>query len=173
MGRNIDLVKQQRGEDSFMSKEKNRHISKTGLAATAELAIFHVGDMTCALKSIEVQEIIKGQEITKVHHAPAYVKGVINLRGQIVTIISMRKKFNFSQPDNIEAAQIVIVKMGDENVGLLVDSVDDILIAKVSDIEKPPSNLRGLKGSFFNGIYKKNDALVAVLNIEEILKLEE
>jgi len=138
-----------------------------------ELAIFHVGDITCALKSIEVQEIIKNQKITTVHHAPDYVKGVINLRGQIVTIISMRKKFNLSSDSEDQGdMQIVVVKMGEESIGLLVDSVDDILLANNSEIEPPPSNLKGLKGSYFTGIYKKKDALVAILNIDEILMLE-
>ena len=138
---------------------------------TTELAIFHVGDVTCALQSIEVQEIIKNQEITVVHHAPEYVRGVINLRGQIVTIISMHKKFNIDTAET-SAMQIVVVKKGEESVGLLVDSVDDILMAQTDAIENPPSNLQGIKGSFFTGIYKKEDELVAILNIEEILEID-
>ena len=139
--------------------------------STTELAIFHVGDVTCALQSIEVQEIIKNQEITVVHHAPEYVRGVINLRGQIVTIISMHKKFNIDTAETI-AMQIVVVKKGGESVGLLVDSVDDILMAQTDAIENPPSNLQGIKGSYFTGIYKKEDELVAILNIEEILAID-
>jgi purine-binding chemotaxis protein CheW len=138
-----------------------------------ELAIFHVGKVTCALKSIQVQEIIKNQEITTVHHAPEYVKGVINLRGQIVTIISMRKKFNLPELEKTENMQIVVVKMGGESVGLLVDSMDDILMAESGLIEAPPSNLKGIKGTYFTGIYKKADTLVAILNVEELLFFEE
>lgn len=141
--------------------------------SVVELAIFHVGEITCALKSIEVQEIIKHQEITPVHHSPDYVRGVINLRGQIVTIISMRKKFCLESCDKLDKMQIVVVKMGEESVGLLVDSVDDILIAHTDAIEQPPSNLKGIKGSFFTGIYKKDDALVAILNRDEILEVED
>ncbi|OGV37252.1 MAG: hypothetical protein A2020_14410 [Lentisphaerae bacterium GWF2_45_14] len=142
-------------------------------SATTELAIFHVGDITCALQSIEVQEIIKNQEITVVHHAPDYVKGVINLRGQIVTIISMHKKFNIDTVTvGTKEMQIVVVKKAEESVGLLVDSVDDILIARTDAIETPPSNLQGIKGTYFTGIYKKEDELVAILNIEEILAID-
>lgn len=141
--------------------------------STTELAIFHVGDITCALQSIEVQEIIKNQEITVVHHAPDYVKGVINLRGQIVTIISMHKKFNLDTENSAtNEMQIVVVKKGEESVGLLVDSVDDILMAQTDAIENPPSNLQGIKGTYFTGIYKKEDELVAILNIEEILEID-
>lgn len=140
-----------------------------------ELAIFNVGKIICALKSIEVQEIIKNQEITTVHHAPDYVRGVINLRGQIVTIISMRKKFKMgNQGKNTNSEQqIVIVKMGEESVGLLVDTVDDILIADTDNVEPPPSNIRGVRGDYFNGIFKKDDALVAILNIHEILTVND
>lgn len=155
------------------SKAKKKN--KLDKHSVVELAIFNVGDIVCALKSIEVQEIIKNQEITMVHHAPEYVKGVINLRGQIVTIISMHKKFNLDIPPGSKNtdAQIVIVKMGEESVGLLVDSVDDILLANTDHIEEPPSNLRGVNGDYFTGIYKKQDALVAILNIQEILAIKE
>ncbi len=157
-----------------MNKKKIKHKQQQSERhSTVELGIFHVGEITCALKSIEVQEIIKIQEITRVHHARKYVKGVINLRGQIVTIIGMREKFNFPAMTDCGVMQVVIVRMGEECIGLLVDSVDDIIVASVDDIESPPSNLRGLKGAFFTGIYKKEDALVAILNIEEILALEE
>ena len=139
---------------------------------SVELAIFNVADLVCALRSIEVQEIIRVQEITVVHHAPEFVSGVINLRGQIVTIIDMRKKFGCPQGQNLETMRIVIVKMAEESVGLLVDGVHDILIAPSNEIEPPPSNISGLNGDFFRGIYKKDDALVAILNINEILKVE-
>ncbi len=137
-----------------------------------ELAIFNVGSLVCALRSIEVQEIMRGQEITVVHHAPEFVSGVINLRGQTVTIIDMRKKFGYPPGQAIESMRIVIVKMHEESVGLLVDGVHDILNAKASEIEDPPSNVSGLTGAFFRGIFKKDDALVAILNINEILKVE-
>jgi purine-binding chemotaxis protein CheW len=148
--------------------------SKHGAAdsESLELAIFNVGDLACALKSIEVQEIMRVQEITTVHHAPEFVCGVINLRGQIVTIIDMRRKFGYSQGQSLESMRIVIVKMGEESVGLLVDGVHDILLAPSNEIEPPPSNISGLTGDFFRGIFKKDDALVAILNINEILKVE-
>jgi purine-binding chemotaxis protein CheW len=149
----------------------NKHHAGAG-SDNVELAIFNVSDLTCALKSIEVQEIIRVQEITDVHHAPDFVSGVINLRGQIVTIIDMRKKFSCPPGQNLENMRIVIMKMGEESVGLLVDGVRDILLAPSDEIEPPPSNIRGLNGDFFVGIYKKNDALVAILNINEILKVE-
>ncbi len=139
---------------------------------SVELAIFNVAELVCALRSIEVQEIIRVQEITSVHHAPEFVSGVINLRGQIVTIIDMRKKFNCPQSNNPDNMRIVIVKMHEESVGLLVDGVHDILIAPSKEIEPPPSNISGLNGDFFSGIYKKDDALVAILNIGEILKID-
>ena len=149
---------------------QNKHMASD--SDSVELAIFNVADLVCALRSIEVQEIIRVQEITPVHHAPEFVSGVINLRGQIVSIIDMRKKFGCQQDPNRENTRIVIVKMHEESVGLLVDGVHDILIAPSREIEPPPSNISGLNGDFFTGIYKKDDALVAILNIHEILKVE-
>jgi purine-binding chemotaxis protein CheW len=157
-----------------MTNEKVRHEMKhhhDHHSSTIELVIFNVGEIVCALKTIEVLEIIKKPELTVVHHAPEFVSGVINLRGQIVTIIDMRTKFVFPSSEKDEQ-QIIVVKMGEESVGLQIDNVDDILIADTADIEPPPSNISGLRGAFFSGIYKKKDALVAILNLDEILKLD-
>ncbi len=90
---------------------KKRHHSDAH--STVELAIFNVGDVVCALKSIEVQEIIRIQEITVVHHAPEFICGVINLRGQIVTTIDMRRKFSIAPVESMDSMRIVIVKMGE------------------------------------------------------------
>ena len=139
---------------------------------TLELVIFRVGKVVCALESIGVQEIIKEPRITPVYNSPAYVKGVINLRGRIVTIIDMRSKFGLksSEADN---RRIVIVSTGDEAIGLLVDSIDDILKADTNFIEPAPANLNGLDGDFFIGIFKMEKGLVAIINLETVLMVTE
>lgn len=136
-----------------------------------ELVIAHVANMACALKCMEVQEIIKEKDITKVHGAPPYVRGAINLRGHIVSIIDMRIKFGYEKRNDHEDMAIVVVKEKDENIGLLVDSADDILIASMDKIEAPPANIKGVGRNCFRGVFKKEDDLVAILNVSEILTL--
>jgi purine-binding chemotaxis protein CheW len=134
-----------------------------------KLALFQSGDLLCGLDIIHVQEINQNLAITVVHRAPEYVSGVVNLRGAIVTVIDLRKKFGFEPLPRDAETQIVIIRQGDENIGLLVDSVSDVVMAGEDDVEPPPSNLGGVAGQYFKGIFKQEDTLVAILNIDELL----
>lgn len=137
-----------------------------------KLALFHSGELLLGLDIVHVQEINQNFIITVVHRAPEYVRGVINLRGEIVTVIDLRRKFGFEPLAQEAEMQIVIVRQGDENIGLLVDSVDDVVRAEEADIEPPPSNLAGVTGHFFNGIFKLEHELVAILDLNELLARE-
>ncbi len=137
---------------------------------TRELAIFMVGEMPCGLDTTLVQEIIKKTQITEVHRAPKYVKGVINLRGEIGTVIDLRIKFNMEEATNIHNMEIVVVRHGEEAIGLLVDRVSDVVIANKKDITPSPSNVGNITGAFFEGIFAMEQELVSVLNPNELLK---
>jgi purine-binding chemotaxis protein CheW len=134
-----------------------------------KLALFESGNLLCGLDIACVQEINKNIAVTVIHRAPEYVRGVINLRGEIVTVVDLRTKFGFEPLPQDAEAQIIIVRQGDESIGLMVDSVSDVVIADEKDIEPPPSNLAGVTGHFFKGIYKLEHSLVAILNIDELL----
>lgn len=144
--------------------------SHSGNGTMRKLALFESGNLLCGLDIAHVQEINKNIAVTAVHRAPKYVRGVINLRGEIVTVIDLRSKFGFAPLTQAAAeAQIVIVRQGDENIGLLVDSVSDVVIVDEKDIEPPPSNLTGETGHFFKGVCKLEHSLVVILNIDELL----
>lgn len=141
-------------------------------AVWRKLALFHSGELLLGLDIVHVQEINQNFIITVVHRAPDYVRGVINLRGEIVTVIDLRRKFGFAPLAEEEEMQIIIVRQGDENIGLLVDAVSDVVMAGEEDIEPPPSNLAGVTGHFFKGIFKLEHELVAILDIDELLVRE-
>lgn len=145
------------------------HPSPAVSSSWRKLALFQSGDLLCGLDIAHVQEINQNLAITVVHRAPDYVRGVINLRGAIVTVIDLRKKFGFEPLAAETEPQIVIIRQGDENIGLLVDSVSDVVVAGEEDIEPPPSNLAGVTGQYFRGIFKQDDTLVAILDIDELL----
>ncbi len=142
-------------------------------AGTQELAIFQVGEMPCGLDTAMVREIIKYTQLTQVHLAPEYVKGVINLRGEIATVIDLRKKFAMEPVEDTQKMEIVVVRQGSENIGLLVDRVRDVVWADKKEITPPPSNIKGITGVFFEGIFKMEKELVSILNSEELLKTDE
>jgi len=141
--------------------------------STKELAIFQVGEMPCGLDTSQVREIIKNTQLTKVHLAPDYVKGVINLRGEIATVIDLRIKFGLTVTDKEKNTEIVVVRVASENIGLMVDRVRDVIWADKKEITPPPSNIGGVTGIYFEGIFKMKHELVSILNCEELLKMEE
>ncbi len=139
-------------------------------SGTMEMAIFQVGSMPCGLETSLIQEIIKNFTITTVHRAPDFVRGVINLRGQITTVIDLHQKFTTDIEDDINSMEIVVVLFNDEPIGLLVNSVSDVVIIDKENMTAPPANVKGITGSFFRGILKMEQQLVSVLNLTELIK---
>lgn len=138
-----------------------------------ELSIFDVGSLTCAVNINGIQEFNKHLDITPVHNAPHYVRGLLNLRGQIITVIDLRKKFGFEPIEINNEMRIIVVKYNHENVGLLVDKIVDVLTADPKAMDPPPSNISGIAEKYFSNIYKMEEDLAAILNIDEILRLDD
>lgn len=135
-----------------------------------ELALFQIGDMLCGLDTRHVQEINHNFEITPVHRAPDYVRGVINLRGEIVTVIDLHRKFSMPPSEDNDDIQVVFVRYEEECIALLVDNICDVVSAHHFDISTPPSNIDGISGAFINGVYRMEKELVIVLDLDELLK---
>jgi purine-binding chemotaxis protein CheW len=147
----------------------------SGLLAPAQVCewiVLEVGNIRCGIPITQIQEINKQLDMTPVHHAPAYVRGVINLRGQIVTVVDLRVKFDLPPLDLDEERCIVVVRWLGESIGLLADRIQDIVVADAADILDPPANIRGVTGAFFSGIYPMEQGLVAFLRLPELLKYD-
>jgi len=141
-------------------------------AQACEWIVLEVGNIRCGIAITQIQEINKQIDMTPVHHAPAYIRGVINLRGQIVTVVDLRVKFGLPPLDLDEERCIVVVRWSGESIGLLADRIQDIVAADAADILAPPANIRGVTGAFFSGIYPMEQGLVAFLHLPELLKCD-
>lgn len=139
---------------------------------TAEFVLFRVGPLTCGLGIEKVQEIEDNLDITQVHRAPAWVSGVINLRGQLLTIIDLRSKLGLPAQQRTATERVVVVKGDEGPMGLLVDGVDDVVEANLSDVEPPPSHIEDVPGVFFGAIYKMPHGLAALLDLAQVLKAD-
>jgi purine-binding chemotaxis protein CheW len=137
-----------------------------------EWIVLEVGNLRCGIAITQIQEINKQIDMTPVHHAPAYVRGVINLRGHIVTVVDLRVKFGLPPLELDEERCIVVVRWSGESIGLLADRIQDIVVADAADILDPPANLSGVAGAFFSGIYPMDQGLVAFMRLPELLKYE-
>lgn len=136
---------------------------------TVELATFYVGDALCGMDILKVQEINKLMEMTKVPQAPDYVMGILNLRGQIVTIIDLGKKLGLSEIDVDETSRNIIVNSDNEYIGLLVSRIGDVVEADWQKVESPPANIGGVQGIFFKGVFKTDDCLIGILDSDRVL----
>jgi purine-binding chemotaxis protein CheW len=134
-----------------------------------QYATFYVGDALLGLRIEQVEEINRHVSVTPVPHAPDYVSGVVNLRGEVVTVVDPRVILGLGATDVTSCTRNVIVNHEGEHVGLLVDRVGDVVSAADGDITPPPSNVQGSDGRFFSGIYKLDDTLMVVLDVSELL----
>ena len=135
-----------------------------------EYSIFHVGNALCGINILNIQEINKNFDITKVPQSSDYIKGILNLRGKIVTIIDLGKKLGLGPVKTGKNNKNIIVDSEDEHIGLLVDAISDVVQAKTCEIEPAPSNIGEVKGKFFQGVLKTKDQLIGILDINEVLK---
>lgn len=141
---------------------------------TKQLIIFKLGGEEFGVDILQVREIEKlDQEITRVPKAPAFVEGVINLRGEIIPIVDLRKRFNLPQKPIDSETRVVIVEVNENLVGMMVDSVVEVIRINVSAIEPTPQITKGVDAYFLNGVAKMNERLVVLLNLERTLSAEE
>ena len=124
---------------------------------TTELATFYLGDALCGIDIRSIQEINRLIDMTRVPQAPDYVLGVLNLRGEIVTVIDLGKKLGLSPATITSNSKNIIINYQNENVGLLVDKIGDVLEIDTRNIEPAPANLEEIQGRFFKGVLKDKD----------------
>jgi purine-binding chemotaxis protein CheW len=138
-----------------------------------ELATFYIGDALCGMDILKIQEINKLMQMTKVPQAPDYVLGILNLRGQIVTILDLGQKLGLGVTDISQDPRNIIVNSSGGHVGLLVRKISDVVSADMAKRESAPANMRGIQGEYFNGVYKTETNLIGILNVDKVLSIED
>ena len=160
--------------DNFFNEKANGSMATPSQNETMrELILFTVGDLLCGLDISQAQEINRHLSITPVPQAPHYVRGVLNLRGQVITIIDLRVKLELEPVDLSDDKRIIVVHNDTDGVGLLVDSVSDIIAVNEKYMAAPPSNIGGVRGEFFSAVYKMETHLAAVIDIRKVLEKED
>ena len=142
------------------------------MADQHQYCTFYVDGHYFGLDVLKVQEIIRYQEMTRVPLAPPVVRGLINLRGQIVTAIDLRRRLELEARHDDQLPVNVIVRTDDGAVSLLVDKIGDVLDVEESLFEPPPETLRGTPRELIRGAYKLNDRLMLLLDIDKALHVD-
>jgi len=130
---------------------------------------FRLDDEIYAINVMQIQEVLRYTEITPVPGAPTYVVGIINLRGNVVTVIDTRKRFGLPPGEISDATRIVIVEALKQVVGILVDSVADVIYIRQSEIETTPNVGNEETAKFIQGVCHKNDQLLILVDLERMI----
>ena len=138
-----------------------------------QVVVFALRGELYGLDISRVQGIIKMPEVTRVPRAAEFVEGVINLRGEIVPIIDLRKRFGLSQQESSVDTRIINVEMGDHLVGLIVDAVEEVLNIPSDVIEPPPDLVTTVDSAYLRSIAKLQDRLVILLDLDHVLSTAE
>jgi purine-binding chemotaxis protein CheW len=141
------------------------------VAEERQFCTFSIRDQYFGLDVMKVQEIIRCQPMTPVPLAHPLVRGLINLRGQIVTALDLRRRLDL--PDRAEGSLPVnvVVRTCDGAVSLLVDEIGDVIAVSDAQFEQPPETLRGTARELIHGAYKLSDRLLLVLDLERTVSL--
>ncbi len=138
-----------------------------------QLVTFSIGEEEFGVNILKVQEIIRTMEITKVPRAPAFVEGVINLRGKVIPIIDLRRRFGLMPKPGDKDTRIIVIEINNVIVGFVVDAVSEVLRIPASTVEPPPPVVAGVESDYISGVGKLKDRLLIMLDLDKLLSSED
>ena len=139
----------------------------------SEWVTFRLEEEKYGVNVMLVREVLKNTEIAPVPGSPSYVMGIINLRGNVVTVVDTRKRFGLpvAQPD--DSTRIVIIEMGDQVLGMMVDSVAEVATLRASEIEYAPNVGNDESSKYIQGVSNQGEELLILIDMDKLFTLEE
>ena len=143
--------------------------------AQKQYVVFKLENQEYGIKINQVHEINRLKEIviSPVPKTPDYVQGIINLRGEVVPIVYLRKKMGMPQKEGDKKSRILIVKIEKKMIGLLVDEVSEVIDIEESTISLPPDEITDISTKYLTGVARINNRLILLMDIDQILELED
>lgn len=136
------------------------------------VSTFYIGGTLMGVNAMNVQEVVQLSSLTPVHHASDYIAGIINLRGQIVTVVNLNRRLEIDLLEDRSARDIFIVSSNGENIGLLVDEAADVIPADMDNLAPLPANMSITQQKFLKGICQSESRPIAILDINSVLLVE-
>lgn len=137
--------------------------------AEEQLVTFSLGSEEFGVDIMRVQEIIRIPPITRVPKAPSYVEGVINLRGNVIPVISLRSRFGMTRVEETDLSRIIVLQVQNKVFGIRVDAVTEVMRLDSEGIEPPPPVAIGMDSQFIRGVGKIGERLLILLNLDHIM----
>jgi len=147
--------------------------SKLKVDDVIQWVTFCLADENYGIAVMQVQEVLRMTEITPVPGAPDYVLGIINLRGNVVTVIDTRQRFGLPAKEVDDASRIIIIESGEQVVGLLVDSVAEVVYLKESEIDISPNIGSDDSSKYIQGVHSDQGELLILVDVNKFLSQEE
>lgn len=138
-----------------------------------QLVVFKLGEEEYGVEITQVQEIIRVMETTRVPKAPNYIKGVINLRGKVIPVLDLKKRFGLAECNMNDQTRIIVVEVEDYTVGMIVDCVSEVLRISGQSIEPTPPVFSNLSDEYIRGVGKIENRLLILLDTDKILTISE
>lgn len=140
---------------------------------TRQYCTFYVGDLFLGIAVEQVQEVLRDTAVTPVPKGPPAIRGLINLRGRIVTAVCLRTVFGLPPDDRQESPTMLVLENGDELVSLVVDRAGEVVGVREEDFEEPPETLKDGARRLIRGAYKLEQCLLLVLEVKQLLRLDQ
>jgi purine-binding chemotaxis protein CheW len=138
-----------------------------------QMVVFELGSELYGVNIAEVESIIKNQPITRMPHAPSFVEGVINLRGKVLPVLDLSKRFNLTARELDKNSRVIVVNVDGVATGMIVDGVSEVLTIPEQAIEPAPAITTTVESNFITGIAKLEGRLIILLDLEKVLSPQE
>lgn len=147
------------------------------LESQFQLVTFHLGEELYGVNIMDVKEIVKLQNVRFIPNAPYYVEGIINLRGEIIPIIDLHKRFKINSVSNSEDDSIdggfIILNIEGSQIGIIIDKVERVVTVKAEDVKEPPQMLSGIGSEYIEGVIREDHGYLIMLNIRKLFNAKE
>ena len=138
-----------------------------------QLVTFSIDEEEFGVNILKVQEIIRIMEITRVPRSPEFVEGVINLRGRVIPIVDLRRRFGLAAIAHDKDTRIIVIELNSLVVGFIVDAVSEVLRLPADTVEPTPPVAAGVDSEYISGVGKLQDRLLILLDLDKLLTAED
>ena len=144
---------------------------------SVQLVAFRLGDEHYAIDIMDVEGIVRVDDVRAIPNAPSYVEGIINLRGEIIPVISLHKRFHLAHPELSEEERslggFVIIDVNDRHVAIMIDVISRVVTIAQSDIQPPPQVITGIGSEYIEGVVSRDDRFLIILDIRRLFSANE
>ena len=144
-----------------------------GSDSPSQLVTFQLGAEKYGINVMEVKELVDFEEIREIPNAPVYIEGIFNLRGDIIPVISLHRRFHLQKPEDINEDSLLILTIGEMELGIIVDRIHRVISIDAEEIQPPPQMLTGIGSEYIRGVVHQDEGYLIILDILRLFDPQE